>query len=66
MSDVFENLEAARDAMHADRNEDTVAAYKQACAAVQAVRVAERTAREAAGPPQVAEGDAAVRPGSAT
>ncbi len=37
-----ETLEAAREAMHADRNEQTIAAYQEACNEVAAARAAYR------------------------
>jgi hypothetical protein len=44
-------LEDARDAFHADKNDETKDAFKEAQQAVVAVRQADRQAREAAGPP---------------
>jgi hypothetical protein len=44
-------LEEARDAFHADRNDETKDAFKEAQQAVADARVSERLTREAEGPP---------------
>jgi hypothetical protein len=58
-----EALEAAREAMHADRSEETIGAYKTASAEYAAARTA---FREAYPPPPPAEGDAVATPETVT
>lgn len=59
LAKLAEPLEAAREAMHADRSEATIAAYKEASNSFAAARTA---FREKYPPPPPAPGDAVATP----
>jgi len=60
LAKASERLEAARESMHADRNEETIRAYKKECDTVASIRQEFRSKYQA----QVGPGDAAPQVGT--